>query len=132
MCFRANLRTVVWKNFSSSESAVNAGGGVSRESRAAMSEAYSFQGPCGAANPGRQDCLARLPAPQRSAGTPLLLLRHLGKVGKPEMPAEVGQGLQIDVAHQVADGELPGFAGQDGDAGNLALLVARQIGRAHV
>jgi hypothetical protein len=35
------LRTVVWKSCSSSESAVNAGGGVSRESRAGMSEAYS-------------------------------------------------------------------------------------------
>src|ERR1035441_9297292 len=32
---------VAWKSCSSSESAVNAGGGVSMESRAAMSEAYS-------------------------------------------------------------------------------------------
>src|ERR1035437_7129762 len=50
-----------------------------------------------------------------------LLLLHLGQ---PEVPAEVGQRLQIDVAHQVGDGELPGFAGQDGDAGNLTFLVA--------
>src|ERR1017187_1562517 len=73
----------------------------------------------GLAAPGR---IAR---PTTFRRTALLLLRRLGKVGKPEMPAEVGQRFQIDVAHQVADGELPGFAGQDRDAGYLALLTAR-------
>src|ERR1035437_10999701 len=42
ICSRANRRTVVWKSRSSSDSAVNGGGGVSRASRAGMSEAYSF------------------------------------------------------------------------------------------
>src|ERR1019366_7266838 len=70
------------------------------------------------------------PAPRHGSGSTFmsrtrLLLLHLGKAGKAEMAAEVGQGFQIDIAHQVADGELPGFAGQDGDAGYFALFVAR-------
>src|ERR1035441_5350016 len=54
---------------------------------------------------------------------PLLLL-HLRNVGKPEVAAQVGQGFQIDIAHQIADGKLLGFAGQDGDAGDLTSFVA--------
>src|ERR1017187_4202286 len=44
ICSRAKRRTVAWKSCSSSESAVNAGGGVSMESMAGMSEAYSKEG----------------------------------------------------------------------------------------
>src|ERR1017187_8683129 len=59
-----------------------------------------------------------------SASLVPLLLLHLGNVGKPKVTPEVGQGFQIDVTHQIADGELLGFAGQDGDAGHLAFFVA--------
>ena len=40
------------------------------------------------------------------------------------MAAKVGQGIQVDIAHQVDYGELPGFAGQYGNARDLAVFVA--------
>jgi hypothetical protein len=41
ICSRANLRTVVWKSFSSSVSEVRGSGAASTRSIAGMSEAYS-------------------------------------------------------------------------------------------
>src|ERR1019366_314166 len=47
-----------------------------------MSEAYSFQGPCGAANPDRQDCPPHNLPPLRR----YFFFGTLGRLGSPKCP----------------------------------------------
>src|SRR4051794_6703538 len=49
---------------------------------------------------------------------------HLGDGGEAEMAAECGQRINVDVTHEVGDGQFLRTAGEDRDAGNFTAFIA--------